>query len=64
MFQDVDIPKVAKLVFDSCEFDAEFEEVFWLNIYHHSISSNRTFKQEFMIFRSYSWFVPRGAHMF
>ena len=27
MFQDVDIPEVAKLVFDSCEFDAEFEEV-------------------------------------
>ena len=25
--QDVDIPKVAKLVFDSCEFDAEFEQV-------------------------------------
>ena len=27
IFQDVDIPEVAKLVFDSCEFDAEFEEV-------------------------------------
>jgi len=24
--KDVDIPEVAKLVFDSCEFDAEFEE--------------------------------------
>ena len=27
MFQDVDIPEVAKLNFDSCEFDAEFEQV-------------------------------------
>lgn len=27
IFQDVDIPEVAKLVFDSCEFDAEFEQV-------------------------------------